>query len=291
MKPMSEQYRTTVDPEAPNNPHSFAISMVGSGNRVLELGCSVGYVTEHLVARGNDVVGVEIDSAAAEEARRFATRVHVLDLDLLPVSSIEPGPFDVVLLGDVIEHLRDPVPVLRDLAGVLAPDGRFVISIPHVAHIDVRLMLLQGRWEYQQDGLLDRTHLRWFTRDGLRGVLAEVGFVATRVERVVFGLGASLLPVDVLGVGPDIVRFAEADPEAYTYQFVVEARRAGPGVDDALAVDDNIEWPRLSDEMSALRSENLTLRNEVEAWRRSRLVRLTAPLRTLRSKLARGTGS
>lgn len=288
---MSEQYRTTVDPEAPNNPHSFAISMVGSGNRVLELGCSVGYVTEHLVARGNDVVGVEIDSAAAEEARRFAARVHVLDLDLLPASSIEPGPFDVVLLGDVIEHLRDPVAVLRDLAGVLAPDGRFVISIPHVAHIDVRLMLLQGRWEYQQDGLLDRTHLRWFTREGLRGVLAEVGFVATRVERVVFGLGASLLPVDVVGVGSDIVRFAEADPEAYTYQFVVEARRAGPGVDDALAVDDDIEWPRLSDEMSALRSENQALRNEVEAWRRSRLVRLTAPLRALRSKLARTTGS
>ena len=282
---MSEHYRTTVDPDAPNNPHSFAIAMVGSGNRVLELGCSVGHVTEHLVARGNEVVGVEIDAAAADEARRHAARVHVLDLDLLPVSSIEPGPFDVVLLGDVIEHMRDPAPVLRDLAGVLAPDGRFVISVPHVGHIDVRLMLLQGRWDYQQDGLLDRTHLRWFTRESLRALLAEVGFVATRVERVVFGLGASQLPIDVDAVGPDVVRFVESDPEAYTYQFVVEAHRAGHGERDALA-GEPVEWPRMGDEVAALRQENEALRNEVAAWRRSRLVRYTAPVRAVRAKLA-----
>lgn len=282
---MSEHYRTTVDPDAPNNPHSFAIAMVGTGNRVLELGCSVGHVTEHLVARGNEVVGVEIDAAAADEARRHATRVHVLDLDLLPVSSIEPGPFDVVLLGDVIEHMRDPVPVLRDLTGVLAPDGRFVISVPHVGHIDVRLMLLQGRWEYQPDGLLDRTHLRWFTRASLRDLLAEVGFVATRVERVVFGLGDSQLPIDADAVGPEVIRFIEADPEAYTYQFVVEARRAGHGEPDALA-GDPVEWPPIGAQLAALREENEALRNEVDAWRRSRLVRYTAPLRAVRARLA-----
>ena len=63
---MSARYGTPVDPTAPNNPHAYAISMVGSGGRVLEVGCSVGHVTEHLVAAGNTVVGVEVDPEAAE---------------------------------------------------------------------------------------------------------------------------------------------------------------------------------------------------------------------------------
>lgn len=280
-------YRTTVDPDALNNPHSYAIGMVGSGKRVLEVGCSVGHVTGHLVARGNDVVGVEIDAEAAAEAREQATRVHVLDLDLDYVSAVESGPFDVIVLGDVLEHLRDPLPALRDLAGLLDPEGSFVISVPNVGHIDVRLMLIHGRWVYQPDGLLDRTHLRWFTKASLRELLADVGFVAVDVKRVVVGIGGSLLPTGEHD--SEIVRYLEADPEIYTYQFVVEARRTGV---DALMGDQIPVWPRLAlereqgdHELAALRTENEALLNEVEAWRRSRVVRLSRLPRALWSRI------
>ena len=78
---MSEMYRVPVDPAATNNPHSYALRLTGSGHRVLEVGCSVGHVTEHLVAADNTVVGVEIDRRAADEASAWASNVHVVDLD------------------------------------------------------------------------------------------------------------------------------------------------------------------------------------------------------------------
>lgn len=287
---MSARYGTPVDPAAVNNPHAYAISMVGSGGRVLEVGCSVGHVTEHLVAAGNVVVGIEIDPEAAAVARRVASEVHVADVDRTPLRElVEPG-FDVVLLGDVLEHLRDPEAVLTDAVGLLVPDGRVVVSVPHVGFVDVRLMLLEGTWAYQPDGLLDRTHLRWFTYTGLGELLGAAGLTATRVERVRLGPYESGLPVTPGRHCDDVVRFALADPEAHTYQFVVEARRATAG-EPPLPPTPEPEWPDLAAERATLEAElaylreaNTALTNEVEAWRRSRLVRLGAPLRRLRRR-------
>ena len=279
---MSETYRTVVDPTATNNPHSYALQLVGSGHRVLEVGCSVGHVTQHLVAAGNSVIGVEIDAQAAQEARAWASTVHVIDLDRDDLTTVESGPFDVIVLGDVLEHLRDPVTVLRDLLTLLDPEGRVVISVPHVAHIDIRLMLLEGKWEYQDDGLLDRTHLRWFTKASLRQLLADVGLVATRIERVRNGIGASLLPVTPGIHGPDVIRFIEADPEAHTYQFVVEAQATGEDV----LLESPVDWPIAGDEaadlrfqISELRAHNTALQTEVAAWHDAKIVKLAAPLR------------
>lgn len=278
---MSDTYRVHVDPDAPNNPHSIALRLVGRDRRVLEIGCWAGHVTRHLAAAGNVVVGVELDAAAADEARQFAERVHVVDLDVTPLSSIEHESFDVILLGDVLEHFRDPTAVLRDLVRLLESDGRLVISVPNVAHVDVRLHLLEGRWEYQPDGLLDRTHLRWFTRAGLRALLDDVGFVATELDPVRQGRGASLLPIGEGLHGADVIRFVEADPDAHVYQFVVEARRRSPDDDrDALAPVD-VDWPDLDAEAAARATELDALRAEVDAWRRSRLVRWSQPVRRL----------
>jgi len=285
---MSARYGTPVDPAAVNNPHAYAISMVGRGGRVLEVGCSVGHVTEHLVAAGNTVVGIEIDPEAAELARRVTTEVHVADIDRTPLGAlVEPG-FDVVLLGDVLEHLRDPDAALADAVALLAPDGRVVISVPHVGFVDVRLMLLEGTWAYQGDGLLDRTHLRWFTYAGLGELLAGSGLTATRVERVRLGPHESGLPVTPGRHSADVIRFAMADPEAATYQFVIEARRAAPG-EAPLPPAPEPAWPDLDAERAALESEvahlneaNAALTNEVAAWRRSKLGRLTTRLARLR---------
>jgi SAM-dependent methyltransferase len=283
-------YDVAVDPEAANNPHSAAIRLVGSGQRVLEVGCWSGHVTKHLAARGNHVVGVEVNPEAAELAKAHAERVHVADLDRTSLSSLEDGPFDVIVLGDVLEHLRDPSATLADAATLLTPDGRFVISVPNIAHIDARMMLLQGEWQYQRDGLLDATHLRWFTHRSLRDLLATVGFVATEVERVRTPFGSSNLTFDRDAVAPDLIRFAAADPEAYTLQFVVEARRAGS---DVLGSPDPIDWPVVggndgsAQRVTDLERERDALQAEVDAWRNSKLVRYTQPARALYARLRR----
>jgi 2-polyprenyl-3-methyl-5-hydroxy-6-metoxy-1,4-benzoquinol methylase len=295
---VSDQYTVEVDPSAENNPHSHALRIVGSGHRVLEVGCSTGYVTEHLVAAGNTVVGVEIDPEAAQLAERFAERVHVADLDLVRVSSIEHERFDVIVLGDVLEHLRDPATTLRDLTTLLAPRGRMVISVPNVAHADMRLLLLEGRWTYQDTGLLDRTHLRFFTRESLREFLAANGLTATRVERVIINPFTSGLPVAAAVHGTDVLEWVDADPESRTFQFVVEAR-PGPGHTDVLAAPPRIDRPRLEHRAEAealrhrtadLEHENAALRAEVEAWRNARIVRLTQPLRRVYGRLRRLSG-
>ena len=286
--PDYSRYAIEVD-RASSSAHALALDLVGAAKHVLEVGCWTGHVTEHLVAAGNTVVGVEVDPGAAELARRFADRVHVVDLDTTALSTAEQGPFDAILLGAVLEHLRDPATVLADLVGLLAPTGQVVISLPHVGHVDVRLMLLEGRWDYQDEGLLDRTHLHWFTRDSIRSMLAAAGLVATDVRRVLIWPGDTNVPVTPGLHSPDVLRFIEADPEARTFQFVLAARRAEPGLADALADAPAPAWPDLAAERAALTAEvehlreaNAALTNEVEAWRRSKLVRLTAPLRRLR---------
>jgi 2-polyprenyl-3-methyl-5-hydroxy-6-metoxy-1,4-benzoquinol methylase len=280
---MTQMYRVPVDPSAPNNPHAFALQMIGGGHDVLEIGCATGHVTQRLVEQGNRVTGVELITEAAELARPLLEALHVVDLDLTPLSGVEHGTFDVILLGDVIEHFRDPQAVIADLLTLLRPDGRVVISVPHVGFIDVRLMLLEGQWAYQDDGLLDRTHLRWFTRDSLRALLAGCGLVATSVQRVRMGIGASLLPIHPELHGPEVLDFVRADPEWETYQFVVTAERAA-GQPDAL--DGTApSWPtkrpeheELAAHCARLEAANEALRGEVDAWRRSRVVRVTAPV-------------
>lgn len=294
---MSERYRVEIDPTATNSAHAAAIRMVGRDRRVLEVGCSVGHVTEHLVANGNAVVGVEIDPDAAAEAGRYATAVHVVDLDRTPLDAVVEGTFDVVVFGDVLEHLRDPRAALTAGCRLLAPDGHVVVSIPNVAHADVRLMLLEGAWQYQEHGLLDDTHLRFFTRDGLRALLADAGLVATEVERVTCPMFATNLPVTPERYGDAVRRFVLADPEALTFQFVVRAERQGV---DAL-VRDVLDLPQLgvdeaflartNDELRQMVAERdahiAALQTELAAWRGSTLARVARVPRAMWGPLSR----
>lgn len=282
---MSERYREVVDPTSTNSAHAAAIRMVGRHHRVLEVGCSVGHVTEHLVANDNTVVGIEIDPDAAAEARRFATTVHVADLDRTPIDDLVDGPFDVVVFGDVLEHLREPSAALLAACRVLSPDGSVVVSIPNIAHADMRLMLLEGRWEYQEHGLLDDTHLRFFTREGLRSLLAGADLVATAIERVTCPMFGSNLPLTPDLYGEMVRRFVLADPEALTFQFIVRAERHG---DDVLTRDapgyeplgvDESRLARAVDDQGRMLAERdahiAALETELAAWRGSTLARVT----------------
>lgn len=294
---MSERYRETVDPTATNSAHAAAIRMVGHGRRVLEVGCSVGHVTEHLVANGNEVVGIEIDPDAAAEARTHASAVLVADIDHTPIDEVVDGPFDVVVFGDVLEHLRDPSDALDAACRVLADDGHIVVSVPNVAHADLRLMLLEGRWEYQEHGLLDDTHLRFFTREGLRALLARSGLVATAIERVTIPMFATNLPVAPELFGEPVRRFVEADPEALTFQFIVRAERGGVDVLRREAPDHQplgVEEARLEravadhQQMLAERDAHIAaLQTELDAWRSSTLARVSRPLRVVWSRIRR----
>jgi SAM-dependent methyltransferase len=155
------------------------LERVGPGRKVLEVGCHTGYFSRVLREHGCQVVGVEINAEAAARAIDDGFDVRVGSVEDPALLADLPREFDVLLLMDVLEHLVDPWTALRGLRERLRPDGRALISLPNVACWTVRNALLRGRWEYTRDGLLDRTHLRFFTFDTARVLIRDSGFTLT----------------------------------------------------------------------------------------------------------------
>jgi 2-polyprenyl-3-methyl-5-hydroxy-6-metoxy-1,4-benzoquinol methylase len=219
-------YDTTIDPNAENNSHALCIQMTGYNKSVLEVGCATGYVSKVLLDRGCQVIGMEMNAEAAEVAKKWIDRVIVGDIeDDRQWAELADQQFDVVMFADVLEHLRDPLTALRNSLTKLKPSGYVILSVPNVAHGDVRLSLLQGRFEYQELGLLDQTHIKFFTLESLRELLHQAGLTIVELHRVVVPLFESEIHVNRDDVNPSTLQDLEADREAKTYQFVVKAVR------------------------------------------------------------------
>jgi 2-polyprenyl-3-methyl-5-hydroxy-6-metoxy-1,4-benzoquinol methylase len=204
--------------------HADVVRLVGGAERVLELGPATGYMSRVFVENGATVVGIEVDPEMGERAQEFCSRVIVGDLDSLDLDAeLGDERFDAIVAADVLEHLKDPLAALEKLRKFLSDDGAFVISVPNVAHGSVRLALLSGQFEYRDIGLLDSTHLRFFTRETLEQLLDEAELGLAELHRHELNLEASEVSFDPKAVPPDLREQLEKDPEARTYQFVVKA--------------------------------------------------------------------
>jgi 2-polyprenyl-3-methyl-5-hydroxy-6-metoxy-1,4-benzoquinol methylase len=199
-----------------------------AARKVLDIGCGAGRLGEALKARQPaQVTGIERVEAAGQAARGRLDHVLVGDVEEMELP-FEQGSFDAVVCGDVLEHLRGPERLLRRVRDWLGPEGCLVASIPNVRHHSVVRTLLEGNWTYEPAGLLDRTHLRFFTRRDIERMLAETGFTVSRLAAVEApgeeGWRAQCRPGEVrvgrLHVGGMPPEEAE---EFYTYQFLLTA--------------------------------------------------------------------
>lgn len=155
----------------------------GGVGRVLEIGCGSGDTLAMLKQRAlcTETVGVEFFASAARMAADQVDRVHCLDVEREPIP--EPAAsFDLVLALDVLEHLVDPWRVLASLRTWLTPQGRMLVSLPNAQHFSLVLPLLRGQFNYAERGILDRTHLRFFTRGSAEKMLQDAGLVIERTE-------------------------------------------------------------------------------------------------------------
>lgn len=155
----------------------------GLNSAVLELGCGAGGTGRAVLASGKAgrYVGLEIEAAAADEARRHLSEVIVGDIHQLDLSDLT-GAFDALIISEVLEHLVDPWASLRRLADCLKPGAMVYVSSPNVSHWQVIRMLVRGDFSYQDAGVLDRTHLRWFTPSTYRALVEGAGLDVISVE-------------------------------------------------------------------------------------------------------------
>jgi SAM-dependent methyltransferase len=198
---------------------------------VLDLGCGSGLVAAELRKQGHFVVGV--DAAPEPETAARVDRLVTADLDAgLPAEALQEGPFDIVLAADVLEHLRAPDRILRELHDVCTPETILVASVPNISHWYPRLRIGLGRFDYDHRGILDATHMRFFTWRSFVGLAYRAGW---RVEQRRF----TGLPLEILereggpgmrrSVG-NLVRFLDRGaravwPSLLAYQYVAVLSR------------------------------------------------------------------
>ena len=181
---IKHRYAHEIDPNGGSAAARLA-RLVAPGQRVLELGTGPGTVTRILHSKGCKVTGVEMDPETLAMCAPFCERSLQANLeDPHWHASLAGEKFDVVMCADVLEHLRDPRPLLSLLQQFLNDTGCVLMSLPNATHLSVVASLMVGRFPYQSKGLLDNTHLRFFGRDDIDALLRECGLVWQRWETV-----------------------------------------------------------------------------------------------------------
>ena len=263
---MASKYETKVDLGNKNSSHTLIVELVGHDKDVLDLGASTGYLAEALAERGCTVTGIEIDPQAARQAQAYCERVIVGDMESLDLSAeLDEASFDVIVFGDVLEHLKDPLQVLRRFKPFLHTEGYVVASIPNIAHGSVRLALMQGRFRYRSLGLLDDTHLRFFTRETVEQLFKDAGFMIAEFRRATRGIFDTEIEIDREQLPPEVLRLVEEDPESSTYQFVLSAYRFGEA--GMLAQDVRLLSQQLAERDRMIYELNRKVRNFEELQR------------------------
>jgi methionine biosynthesis protein MetW len=163
----------------PDDAHSVLMRLIPRESRVLELGCASGYLSGYMEqALGCRVTGLEADPAATAIAAGRCSEVHTVDLDAPDAldAARSSAPYDVLLAAAVLEHLKYPERLLAQARALLSPGARVIVSLPNIAYWRLRLMLLAGRFDYTDYGVMDRTHLRLYTARTGRALLEDQGY-------------------------------------------------------------------------------------------------------------------
>jgi 2-polyprenyl-3-methyl-5-hydroxy-6-metoxy-1,4-benzoquinol methylase len=186
---------------------------------ILELGCAEGGTGALALAQGKCAryVGIELHGPSAEIARTRLSEVHVGDVEVMALP-FAPASFDALIISEVLEHLTDPWAAVARLAPLLRPGGLVFASSPNVSHHRVIRSLLAGRWDLADRGVMDRTHLRWFTPQSFRALFEAAGFAVEEIR-----------PVTPFGPRTRLINRLTADRWAHLFmvQISIRGRKRG----------------------------------------------------------------
>ncbi len=209
-----------------NHSHSKIVQLIPRYAQVLELGCSTGAMSRLMKEQCEaQVFGVEKDPQAAWQAQRYCDYVFTEDLDdPKSLDALQFEKFDVITLVDVLEHLRYPQQLLERLKPFMMDESVILLSVPNVAHTSVRLELLTGDFRYEEAGILDATHLKFFTLNSLKALIERSGFMINEIDYTWHDLPDSVIARYLRQVGveatPRILEYFH-QPDAVAYQFII----------------------------------------------------------------------
>ena len=213
---------------------SVLAHLIAPQARVLDLGCGSGALGQHLLqTKSCSVDGVTLNDAEAAHARPHYQRIVVDNLETCDLLATFAGQrYDAIVCADVLEHLSRPERVLAACRELLAPSGQLLISVPNAGYCGLIVDLLHGEFRYREEGLLDRTHLRFFTRRSLTRFLQDEHWALETLDTIQRAWSESEFQVTLDSIPPAVTRYLLAQPDALTYQFIGVAR---PGEPDAAA--------------------------------------------------------
>ncbi|MCB1907720.1 MAG: class I SAM-dependent methyltransferase [Rhodocyclaceae bacterium] len=199
--------------------------------KVLDIGCGTGALGRRLAqTHACAVDGVTFNPREAALAAAHCRHVGVLDLEQAVLADALRGArYDVIVCADILEHLRAPGRLLDQLPALLADGGRLLVSVPNTGYAGIVAELMQGDYLYRPEGLLDDTHVRLYTRRSLLRQLREHGFAPTAVETIERELCYSEFEPTLAGLPPAVRSYVLGRPDAFVYQFIVEATPATVG--------------------------------------------------------------
>lgn len=166
----------------PYESHMLVFKEIAAGSKVLDMGCASGYFARELKKKNCRSWGVDNDKEALKIAKKYCEEVALQDLDQPLQLPFKKKFFDDILLLDVLEHLKNPELLLEQIKPFLGPNGKMIISVPNIAFISIRLALLRGKWQYVKTGIMDESHLRFFTKNTLTHLIDQCGYHLDKID-------------------------------------------------------------------------------------------------------------
>lgn len=183
-----------------------------AGKKVLDVGCASGYLGTELKKHGAYVVGSDVSAAAAEVAKQKLDEIYRIEPGEILPADAKTKEFDIIILGEVLEHVFDPAQMLMGAKRFLKSDGFFIITTPNFLTWTNRARFVFGKFAYQDQGMFDFGHIRWFTYPYLIKVLNESGLKMVQEEHIIF-------PGKLTGL-------LKHWPGLFAWQFILKARKS-----------------------------------------------------------------